>query len=199
MIRRRKCWIVILGMWFTSLVHAGSISVEQDIELLTLDGVVVQENYWAPRAVKSGEHQLVFRFNKRVRDGGRDVTFMTPPLMLTVNMLANDDILLLAPKINTKSQAELYFSNRDFWRIKYQSGAVKTAQYEALTQETNLPKEAVHTLVTEYNKAQGNAFAPTQMEPTPEQTNDLLRSVQLLYIQANDTQRAEIKAWIENQ
>ncbi|MFD1383238.1 DUF2057 family protein [Rhodanobacter aciditrophus] len=194
---KRLC--LVLAVFLSSVAQAGSLGVEKDIELLTLDGVAVKENYWIPRSVKSGEHQLVFRYAKRLQDGGREVDYKTPPLLITLNMLSSDDIVVLAPELNTKSQADLYLTNNQFWRVKYKNGTVKTVKFEVLSKETNLPKESIHTLVAEYNKTHQNEFVPAQPEPTPEQTNDLLRSVQLLYIQANETQREEIRTWIMNQ
>ncbi|MCO4786822.1 DUF2057 family protein [Marinomonas atlantica] len=191
-----KYWLLSTAVIVAPLTQAGALYVDKEIELLALDGKVIDALNTTPRDLKSGDHQFVFRYKNRVQDGGREVEFKTPPLLMNLNTLANDEIEILAPQLNTKSQAELYFSNRTVWRVKYANGSIKTINYDPLT-EKDLPKEAIQNVLDQYNKAQENTFQQT-LEPD-ESSSDLLTSIQLLYLQANQEQRDEIKEWIIKQ
>lgn len=177
-------------------VSAGSLHLDKNIELLALDGKVTKAVNTTPRDLMSGNHQLVFRYSKRLRDGGREVEYETPPLLLHVNTLANDEIKLIAPELNTLSQAKLYFDNRNVWRVEYTNGAIKTHEFQQLTEE-KLPKEAIQKVLDLYNKAHETEFVRT--DKVEESDNSLLKSIQLLYLQANESQRAQIKEWIIKQ
>ena len=191
-----KHWLLSTAVIVAPLTQAGTLYVDKEIELLALDGRVIDALNTTPRDLKSGDHQSVFRYKNRVQDGGREVEFKTPPLLMNLNTLANDDIEILAPQLSTKSQAELYFSNRTVWRVKYADGSIKTVNYDPLT-EKDLPKEAIQKVLDQYNKAQENGFY--QVAESDEAGNDLLKSIQLLYLQANQKQRNEIKEWVIKQ
>lgn len=192
----RFLWL--LGMSFTASVQASTLTIDDDVTLLALDGKVIKDTYLIPRELASGEHQLVIRYEKRLHDGGREVDYKTPPLVMMVNFPSNEDIKVLAPVLNSKSQADLYFEKRSMWRIQYQSGPVKTVHYERLSAQDNLPKEAIQSLLSDYNKANGYRFA-TEDKDSEDDKNELLKSIQLLYIQANEEQRKAIKSWLLKQ
>ncbi|SBS32584.1 hypothetical protein MAQ5080_02294 [Marinomonas aquimarina] len=179
-----------------SLAHSGSLHVDNAIELLAVDGHVLKSLNTTPRDLKSGEHQLVFRYKNRLRDGNTEVEFKTLPYLMTFTTLANDNVQLLAPDLFTKSQAELYFSQRNIWRVQFNNGAIKAFNYQIFT-EQHLPKEAIQRVLDQYNRAQGNEFVREPLEDPD--NNDLLKSIQLLYLQANEDQRQQIKRWIIKQ
>ncbi|MBM6552097.1 DUF2057 family protein [Marinomonas ostreistagni] len=180
----------------SSWASAGALYLDKNIELLALDGKVVKAVNTTPRDLRSGGHQIVFRYSKHLRDGGREVEYETPPLLMHIDTLASDEIELLAPELNTLSQASLYFENRSVWRVKYGNGAVKTVDFEPLTEE-RLPKEGVQDILDQYNESKGTEFV--RKVEQKEVNNDLLKSIQLLYLQANETQRESIKQWVLKQ
>ena len=186
------CFVAGAASW----ASAGSLYLDKNIELLALDGKVTKAANITPRDLKSGNHQIVFQYRKRVRDGGREVEYQTPPLIMHANTLANDEIEILAPELNTLSQATLYFDNRKMWRVQYANGAIKTFEFEPLTEEP-MPKEAIQEVLDQYNTSRGTEFERTK-DPK-EENNKLLKSIQLLYLQANESQRENIKAWILKQ
>ncbi|MEC8482823.1 MAG: DUF2057 family protein [Pseudomonadota bacterium] len=190
-------WLVSTGLLCSSfLLHAGSLHVDKAIELLAVDGKVLKSLNTTPRDLKSGDHQLVFRYKSRLRDGSGEVEFKTLPYLMTFSTLASDEVQILAPDLFTKSQAELYFENRNMWRVQFNKGAIKTIKYQPLSEE-DVPKEAIQSLLDQYNKAQENEFVQSKVEdPTK---NELLKSIQLLYLQGNEEQRQQIKEWVIKQ
>lgn len=193
---RCKLMVSALLLASSALLQAGSLHVDKTIELLAVDGKVLKSLNTTPRDLKSGEHQVVFRYKSRLRDGSSETEFKTLPYLMTFSTLANDEVQILAPDLFTKSQAELYFQNRNVWRVQFNNGSIKTLAYEPLT-EQDVPKEAIQKLLDQFNEAQQNEFVRTEIED--EKSNDLLKSIQLLYLQANQEQRQEIKDWIIKQ
>lgn len=189
--------VAAIGLAFATLVQAGTLYVDKSIELLAVDGKVLKAVNTTPRDLRSGSHQFVFRYKNRVRDGGREMEYQTPPFVMTLDTLANDEIEILAPEIHTLSQADLYFENRNVWRVKYANGAIKTFEFVQLSEE-KLPREAVQHVLDQYNKSQSNEFV-REKTTTEEVNTDLLKSIQLLYLQGNDEQRTQIKEWILKQ
>ena len=180
----------------SSLTLAGSLDVDKAIELLAVDGQVLKSLNTTPRDLKSGDHQVVFRYKSRLRDGNAEMEFKTLPYLMTFSTLANDEVQILAPDLFTKSQAELYFSNPNVWRVQFNNGVIKTLNYQPLSEE-QVPKEAIQSLLDQYNEAQENEFVRKPIEEPAK--NELLRSIQLLYLQANEEQRQAIKEWVIKQ
>lgn len=190
---------LIVGAWLlasSALLQAGSLHVDKAIELLAVDGEVLKSINTTPRDLKSGDHQVVFRYKNRLRGGSAEAEFKTLPYLMTFSTLASDEVQILAPDLFTKSQAELYFKNRNVWRVQLNGGVIKTLSYVPLS-EQDVPKEAIQKLLDQYNEAQGNEFVRTELEDV--KNNDLLKSIQLLYLQANEDQRKAIKDWIIRQ
>lgn len=193
---RKVLWI--LGLSWSSVTLAGSLYSEKDVELLALDGEVLTGKWLMAMDLPAGEHQIVFRYSKRMQDGGREVSYMTPPLVINVTTLMNDEIELLSPQLNTLSQAELYFANHHIWRVKWNNGAIKTTQYSELTQDHQISKKALQPLLDDFNQQhQTGFFDPDRL--ADEGRNELLKSVQLLFIQANEQEKQQIKAWVMKQ
>lgn len=193
-----RCKLMMAGLLLltSSLSQAGSLHVDKAIELLAVDGQVLKSLNTTPRDLKSGDHQLVFRYKNRLRDGSAEVEFKTLPYLMTFSTLANDDVQILAPDLFTKSQAELYFQNLSVWRVQFNNSAIKTLSFLPLSEQV-VPKEAIQSLLDQYNEAQGNEFIRSKLEDP--KNNDLLKSIQLLYLQANQEQRQEIKEWLIKQ
>ena len=73
---KRLKWLVSAGLLCSSfLLQAGSLHVDKAIELLAVDGKVLKSLNTTPRDLKSGDHQLVFRYKSRLRDGRGEVEF----------------------------------------------------------------------------------------------------------------------------
>ncbi|MBJ7552203.1 DUF2057 family protein [Marinomonas ostreistagni] len=193
----RLKWII--GGLLISIIplsHAGSLYIVKEIELLAVDGTVLRSLNTAPRDLRSGAHQVVFRYKNRVRDGGAELEYKTLPYLMEFTTLANDEVTILAPDLFTKSQAELYFKNRKVWRVQFNKGVIKTFKYHPLS-ERAVPNEAIQPLLDQYNQSQGSEFVAQLTEEST--NNDLLKSIQLLYLQANEVQREQIKDWIIKQ
>lgn len=194
----KRCKLIISSFLFSaaSWIDAGSLYVDKEIELLAVDGQVLKSLNTTPRDLKSGDHQLVFRYKNRLRDGSAEVEFKTLPYLMTLTTLASDEIQVLAPDLFTKSQAELYFKSQKVWRVQFNKGMIKTIGYQPLS-EQDVPKEAVQSLLDQYNQIQGNEFVRQPVDEA--QDSDLLKSIQLLYLQGSEKQRQEIKDWIIKQ
>lgn len=194
-------WIfwTTLMMSITPAAFAGGVLLDNDLELIALDGKVVRSVSSTPKNLLSGQHQLLIQYKKRLRDRkGQMLDYKTPPLLMMVDTLPNEDIRIQAPVLNTKSQAELYFSKRSIWHVKHESGRVETVKFHALVEQEDLSKEELQRVLDDYNRRHGKDFfqADTTLDPA---NNELLKSIQLLFIQANREQQAEIKRWILKQ
>ncbi|KUI99816.1 YccT family protein [Vibrio sp. MEBiC08052] len=204
--------ISIFGLFAPS--YAATISSQSDVEILALDGVEVNdENFANPDMleVQAGRHQVVFRYYGDVRKGQRDVIYSTAPDVFTIDLKQDDSIKILAPRLNSYTQADGYFRRGADWKVQDQHGNVKSVRYEPLTGNGIMPFNDIERAVARHNAEQGNEFAPAQQAAvktpniaaqkiTPPKGDDtLIQTIQLLYNNASPVQKAKIKAWIAGQ
>ncbi|SJN55972.1 hypothetical protein VR7878_01530 [Vibrio ruber DSM 16370] len=194
--------------------YAATISSQSNVEILALDGVEVNdENFAHPDMleVQAGRHQVVFRYYGDVRKGQRDVIYSTAPDVFTIDLKQDDSIKILAPRLNSYTQAEGYFRRGADWKVQDQHGNVKSVHYEPLTGNGVMPFNDIERAVARHNAEQGNEFAPAQQAAvttpniaaqriTPPKGDDtLIQTIQLLYNNASPAQQQKIKAWIAGQ
>ncbi len=199
---------------FSTQSYAATISSQSDVEILALDGVEVNdENFANPDMleVQAGRHQVVFRYYGDVRKGQRDVIYSTAPDVFTIDLKQDDSIKILAPHLNSYTQAEGYFRRGADWKVQDQHGDVKSVDYEALTGNGIMPFNDIERAVARHNAEQGNEFAPAQQvavttpniaaqKITPPKGDDtLIQTIQLLYNNASPAQKQKIKAWVAEQ
>ncbi|QMV14089.1 YccT family protein [Vibrio spartinae] len=199
---------------FSVQSYAATISSQSDVEILALDGVEVNdENFANPEMleVPAGHHQVVFRYYGDVRKGQRDVIYSTAPDVFAIDLKQDDSIKILAPHLNSYTQAESYFRRGAEWQIQDQHGDVKSVRYEALTGHGIMPFNNIEGAVARHNAEQGNEFAPQVQQSvatpniaaqkiTPPKGDDtLIQTIQLLYNNASPAQKQKIKAWVAGQ
>ncbi|WP_038178605.1 YccT family protein [Vibrio rhizosphaerae] len=206
--------ISVSMLGFSAQSYAATITSQNDVEILALDGVEVNDaNFAKPDMleVQAGRHQVVFRYYGDVRKGQRDVIYSTAPDVFTIDLKQDDSIKILAPRLNSYAQAEGYFRRGADWKVQDQHGNVKSVHYEPLTGNGIMPFNDIERAVARHNAEQGNEFAPAQQAAvktpniaaqkiTPPKGDDtLIQTIQLLYNNASPAQQQKIKAWIAGQ
>jgi uncharacterized protein YccT (UPF0319 family) len=194
--------------------HAAELNMGWSIELMALDGKGVtdeQIDHEHFKGLTAGEHQIVFRYVNSLRDGQTSSLLKTSPYVTTIKTGQDDIWTFVVPKFNTYSQAQAYFRRtKDVrWSLVNQHGQEQVLNYEKLPGAGFMPFSDIEKPLAAYNLGKENRFAPKAakrilIDETLVDTDNLslINMVKLLYVNASEKQKQQIKAWIaqkENQ
>lgn len=198
----------------TTYTNAAQLTSDKGLEILAVDGQEVEKvKFQEERVVdlSEGKHQIVWRYYNEVRDGNQRTIFSTTPFVAPLSVKSDDNIELVAPDLFTMSQARAYFRRSVDWQVKYSDGKTESLDYQKLTGEGLMPFANIENAVAEFNKKQGNEFAPVQAAPvyapsiaqqkihTNPADDSLVQTVQMLYQNASEEQKKRIRMWIAAQ
>ncbi|MHA2937959.1 YccT family protein [Vibrio sp. RC27] len=202
---------LVLGISLLSslVVEAATLTVDSTIELMAIDGKKITKSELVKGTlsdISAGEHQLVYRFNASLRDGSMNRLYSTTPNVSLIQFNADDQLSIVLPRLRSYSQAKAYFKRDPQWTLVNQKGDEYQLEYDALPGQGFMPYSDIEKPLAAYNLAQGNQYAQdgatkVVTDEVMQGGNDLslLNTFKLLYNNATEEQRDQIKQWLAEQ
>ncbi|MGX9415797.1 YccT family protein [Vibrio sp. WJH972] len=202
---------LVLGISLLSslVVEAATLTVDSTIELMAIDGKKITKSELVKGTlsdISAGEHQLVYRFRASLRDGSMNRLYSTTPNVSFIQFNADDQLSIVLPRLRSYSQANAYFKRDPLWTLVNQKGDEYQLEYDALPGQGFMPYADIEKPLAAYNLAQGNQYAQdgatkVVTDEVMQGGNDLslLNTFKLLYNNATEEQRDQIKQWLAEQ
>ncbi|MGR0280017.1 YccT family protein [Marinomonas dokdonensis] len=149
--------------------------------------------------VAAGQHQLVVRFNKLLRQGGDTQLYRSEPFVLDVSFVQDTNILLQAPYVSSQKQAQEYAERPQFDLIDRDSEQSVNFQKIQLKTRSGFQNTrdylAEVALLTEKSAASPSPVAPVLDGRLEDIALEMLK---FWYNKASLVTREEVQSWRSN-
>ncbi|MGF1903017.1 DUF2057 domain-containing protein [Aliivibrio sifiae] len=200
-----KRLIVLIGLFFTSILSAEELIPQKGIEILVVNGVEVVEDR-EPVDLQSGLNQVVVRYSNSVGKGGGKKVFESKPFILSFEA-PEKQATLIAPKIYSYEHANNTFKQSPMWVIKSDEKEVTYSQEILKSRGGFLPYRDIEELVAKHNQENGvilgsttTLIASAQIVESNKKSVDNrvsnLEQLQAWYTKSSKEERKAFQKWI---
>ena len=202
-----KVAITLLAVLVSANVLAGDLKLVAGLDLMALDGKAFDGDPLRGSEVHSleGVHQVVFRYEASLKQGSITKLKQSTPVVAEIDFDKHSNYEITVPRMRSLSQADAYFRRNEPWKALV-DGKEVTLETEKLPGQGFMPYANIEKPLAAYNLGKKNQWAPegvTKLVATQlvDQGNngETLATFKLLYQNATDEQKAQIKQWINAQ
>lgn len=147
----------------------------------------------------AGEHQLVVRFNKLIRQGGDTHSYRSEPIVLDINFLQDSDIQLQAPYVSSQRKAQEYAQAPQFELLDTQLDQnIPFTQVQLATRSGLQNTRDYLEEIEQVSKKESDASPQVVAVTDGRLDNIALEMLKFWYNKASLATREEVQLWRSN-
>ncbi|CAX59079.1 DUF2057 family protein [Erwinia billingiae] len=160
----------VLALLVATTVHATTLKLAPDIDLLVLDGRKISGSLLKGAEgleLEQGQHQVLFRVEKSLKKDAQMATpWVSTPLIVTFTSQAKS-VTITLPPLTTTAQGKMFDKHPTFQLLNEHGAVVESQQDHLLVKADNNYEQAMVVYNLKGNVASVPRFAQGQTSTTP--------------------------------
>ncbi|MEO9654405.1 YccT family protein [Marinomonas sp.] len=183
-----------------SPIFAATFEVPRTFEIMYVDQQAANKfGHDFKVEVAAGQHQLVVRFNKLLRQGGDTHRYRSEPIVLDINFLQDSNIQLQAPYVSSQRKAQEYAQAPQFELLDTQLDQNIPFTQVQLATRSGLQNTRDYLEEIEQVSKKGSDVSPQVVPVTDDRLDNIaLEMLKFWYNKASLSTREEVQLWRAN-